>query len=131
MARNDDLPQRYIAPLLRPMDGILRGECGLFRPIAGVSRTERLVGVAQQVGSSTTDVTWQVFDRLREQRGILEELAALHNRAAKRSPRVPLQCEPRVVTAHRRSSAQNNMSSRRTGRLVSGGLALRATTSMV
>jgi predicted permease len=50
----------------------------LFKPIAGVNRTERLVEVARLVGSESTDVTWQVFAGLREQRGILDDLAAFH-----------------------------------------------------
>ena len=37
----------------------------LFKPLPGVSRPERLVEIARDVGSETGDVTWEVFSRLR------------------------------------------------------------------
>ena len=49
----------------------------LFKPIPGVTRPERLVEVARSVGGEQTDVTWQVYARLRQQTNVLDDLAAL------------------------------------------------------
>ncbi|HSA54383.1 MAG TPA: ADOP family duplicated permease [Gemmatimonadaceae bacterium] len=49
----------------------------LFKPVPGVTRPEGLVEIARSVQGQRTDVTWQVFDRLRQERPILEGLGAL------------------------------------------------------
>ena len=54
--------------------GIINGL--LFKPIPGVTRPERLVEIARDVNGEQTDVTWQVFDRLRRETSTLEELGA-------------------------------------------------------
>jgi putative ABC transport system permease protein len=54
--------------------GIINGL--LFKPIPGVTRPERLVEIARNVNGELTDVTWQVFDRLRRETNTLEDLAA-------------------------------------------------------
>jgi putative ABC transport system permease protein len=54
--------------------GIINGL--LLKPIPGVTRTERLVEIARDVNGELSDVTWQVFDRLRQETSTLEELGA-------------------------------------------------------
>jgi predicted permease len=54
--------------------GIINGL--LFKPIPGVTRPKRLVEVARDVKGELTDVTWQVFDRLRRETSTLEDVAA-------------------------------------------------------
>ncbi len=54
--------------------GIINGL--LFKPIPGVTRVERLVEVARDVNGEMTDVTWQVFDRLKAESTTLEDLGA-------------------------------------------------------
>ena len=49
----------------------------LFKPLPGVSRPERLVEIARDVGSETGDVTWEVFSRLRQERAVLEDVSAM------------------------------------------------------
>lgn len=49
----------------------------LFKPVPGVNRVERLVEVSRLVGSETADVSWPVFERLRQERRFLDDLAAL------------------------------------------------------
>ena len=49
----------------------------LFKPLPGVSRPERLVEIARDVGSETGDVTWEVFSRLRQERTVLEDVSAM------------------------------------------------------
>jgi len=49
----------------------------LFKPVPGVTRPERLVEVARSVGGETADVSWEVYDRLRGERDVVENLAAL------------------------------------------------------
>jgi len=48
----------------------------LFKQVPGITRPERLVEISRAVGSVTTDVTWPVYDRLRSEQALLEELAA-------------------------------------------------------
>ena len=47
----------------------------LFKPLPGVSRPERLVEIARDVGPETGDVTWEVFSRLRQERTVLEDVS--------------------------------------------------------
>ena len=54
--------------------GIINGL--LLKPIPGVTRPERLVEIARDVNGELTDVTWQVFDRLRRETSTLEDLSA-------------------------------------------------------
>lgn len=54
--------------------GIINGL--LFKPIPGVTRPERLVEIARDVNGELTDVTWQVFDRLRREKTTLDDLGA-------------------------------------------------------
>jgi predicted permease len=54
--------------------GIINGL--LFKPIPGVTRPERLVEIARDVNGELTDVTWQVFDRLRRETSTLDDLGA-------------------------------------------------------
>ena len=49
----------------------------LFKPVPGVTRPDGLVEIARSVQGQQTDVTWQVYDRLRQERAILDDLAAL------------------------------------------------------
>jgi hypothetical protein len=49
----------------------------LFKPIPGVTRPERLVEISRSVNGETSDVTWEVFSRFREERAILEDVSAL------------------------------------------------------
>jgi len=49
----------------------------LFKPVSGVTRTDRLVEVSRQVGRERADVSWPVFERLRRETRILDDLAAL------------------------------------------------------
>lgn len=48
----------------------------LFKAVPGVTRTDRLVEIARSVQGSRTDVTWDVYDRLRQERSVLDDLAA-------------------------------------------------------
>ena len=48
----------------------------LFKAVPGVTRPERLVEISRDVSGEWTDVTWEVFDRLRHERGTLEDLGA-------------------------------------------------------
>ena len=54
--------------------GIINGL--LFKPIPGVTRPGRLVEIARDVNGEFSDVTWQVFDRLRRETSTLEDLGA-------------------------------------------------------
>src|SRR5688572_919700 len=54
--------------------GIINGL--LFKPIPGVTRPERLVEIARDVNGELSDVTWQVYDRLRRETNTLEDLGA-------------------------------------------------------
>jgi predicted permease len=54
--------------------GIINGL--LFKPIPGVTRPERLVEIARDVNGDLSDVTWQVYDRLRRETNTLEDLGA-------------------------------------------------------
>ncbi|MEW5918142.1 MAG: ABC transporter permease, partial [Gemmatimonadota bacterium] len=49
----------------------------LFKDVPGVRRSERLVQIARNAGGEPTDVTHQIYSLLREQRGALEDVAAL------------------------------------------------------
>jgi putative ABC transport system permease protein len=49
----------------------------LFKPVPGVTRPERLVEISRSVNGETSDVTWEVFSRFREERAILEDVSAL------------------------------------------------------
>jgi putative ABC transport system permease protein len=48
----------------------------LFKPIPGVTKPERLVEISRDVNGDLSDVTWEVFDRLRVERSTLEDLGA-------------------------------------------------------
>ena len=48
----------------------------LFKSIPGVTKPERLVEISRDVRGEWTDVTWDVFDRLRQERSTLEDLGA-------------------------------------------------------
>ena len=48
----------------------------VFKPIPGVTRPERLVEIARDVNGELSDVTWQVYDRLRRKTSTLEDLGA-------------------------------------------------------
>jgi predicted permease len=48
----------------------------LFKLVPGVTKPERLVEISRDVRGEWTDVTWEVFDRLRRERGTLEDLGA-------------------------------------------------------
>lgn len=48
----------------------------LFKPVAGVTRPDGLVEVARDVNGERSDVTWQVFEGLREQHHLVSDLAA-------------------------------------------------------
>ena len=48
----------------------------LFKPVPGVTRPERLVQIARNVGGDESDVTWEVYGRLKQQSSVLEDLGA-------------------------------------------------------
>ena len=48
----------------------------LFKPIPGVTKPERLVEISRDVRGEWTDVTWDVFERLRQERSTVEDLGA-------------------------------------------------------
>jgi hypothetical protein len=48
----------------------------LLKPVPGVTKPERLVEISRDVRGEWTDVTWDVFDRLRQERSTLEDLGA-------------------------------------------------------
>lgn len=48
----------------------------LFKPVPGVSRPEGLVLISRDVGRETADVSWEIFSRLRDERSVVEDLAA-------------------------------------------------------
>lgn len=48
----------------------------LFKDVPGVTRPERLVEISRDVGGEGTDVTFQIFQLLREQRRVLSDVAA-------------------------------------------------------
>ena len=49
----------------------------LLKDVPGVSRPEGLVEISRKVGGEATDVTFQVYRLLREQRDLLSDLSAL------------------------------------------------------
>jgi len=48
----------------------------LFKPLPGVTTPERLVEISRDVQGEWTDVTWEVFERLRQERTTLADLGA-------------------------------------------------------
>ena len=48
----------------------------LFKPVPGVTRPERLVEISRDVRGELTDVTWEVFERVRKESSVLEDVSA-------------------------------------------------------
>jgi predicted permease len=49
---------------------------GLFKPVPGVTRPERLVEISRDVRGELTDVPWEVYQRLRQESSVIEDLSA-------------------------------------------------------
>jgi predicted permease len=54
--------------------GVVNGV--LLKKVPGVTRPERLVEIARDVGGEQTDVTFRMYRRLRDERAVLDDLAA-------------------------------------------------------